>query len=86
MNLPNSHSSELTVDIEHVLSAAPAQVVAGFTAVGAIVRLVERSEGELSSVNDHPVQVWKFNSVFRPHHRIWPGVEQFMSDNQTMVN
>ncbi len=51
---------------------AGAKVIGSFTAVGAVVCFVQSHEGELSSFNNHSVQVWQLSSIFSPEYWVWP--------------
>lgn len=62
----------LTFNKQLIFSMAGAKVIGSFTAVGAVVCFVQCHEGELSSFNNHPVQVWQLSSVFSPEYWVWP--------------
>lgn len=50
-----------------------AEVIGGFTAVGAVICFVQWREGEFSSFDGHMVQVWQLSTVFSPEYWVWPG-------------
>ncbi len=62
----------LTFNNKLILSMAGAKVIGSFTAVGAVVCFVQSHEGELSSFNNHSVQVWQLSSIFSPEYWVWP--------------
>ena len=74
-----------TVYEEDVFGPAGSQVVAGFTAVRPVVRLVERGDGQLAALHDHTLHVRELPAILGPQHRFWTKRRRRRS-NDTKIN